>query len=275
MYKLLLVTNRDEVREAFSQVEGLNRLMFDPVIIVNTVEEAKACLKTQGADAVSFDLPKQEHEAMWAFLREKHPHLPVFNTKNQGEALRHDLAALRDYLDAVHADYSDSDSNEGLVVNRLQNDLVHRLLEGRVKTAAELVSRMELTRAPFRHDSPLFLFEFDLPEGQHYLNFRWHHGFARLDLSLRSNFFGRIPGRMYYGAALVSPERLRVIACPTEDLSEDELDQMSAQVQSDVLNTAEQVKNYMDLELVCTRFTVIKGLEKLIQGGEAALDPTL
>lgn len=274
MYKLLLVTDQEDVREAFLQVEGLNRLMFDPITAVSTVQEGISCLKTRGADAVSFNLPEKEQEALWDFLNDKRPHLPVFRTENKGTALREDLAALRDYLDAVHADYSDSDSNEGLVVNRLQNDLVHRLLEGRVKTLGELTSRMDLTRAPFRHDRPLFLFEFDLPEGQHYLNFRWHHGFQRLDLSLRSNFFGRIPGRMYYGAALVSPERLRVIACPTENLSEAELDQMSAQVQSEVLNTAEQVKNYMDLELVCTRFTVLKGLHMLIQGGEAALEPS-
>ena len=266
MYKLLLVTDRDDVKEAFNSIPNLNRLMFDPVIVTKNPEEALLYLKTHGADAVGVALTDGDTSKLDDYLAQERPFLPLMRTDSRGEALRADLSRLRDHLDRVHADFSDDEYNEAMTVSRLQGEMLHKLLENRIASLEELDARLMMLRSPLSRDRACFLFEFSLPEGGQYLETRWHHGFERLDLALRANFFGRIEGRLYFSAALIDPSCLRVIACPKNDLDEEEVDMLSGSVQEQVLGAAEQVKAYMDLELFCTRFTVLKSMDALING---------
>lgn len=264
MYRLLLVTKDAEVREAFAGIPELNRLMFEPVTILDSVEEAIQGLRGGRADAIGSTLDGPEQNTLLDHLANHHPCLPIFRTHRRGEDLRGELALVREFLDQLHADISDSDTDADLTIARLQNELVHKLLEERIPSRDELESRLMLTRSPLSPEHPCFLFEFSLPEGEQYLESRWRHGFERLDLSLRANFFGRIQGPLYCGAALISAERLRVIACATGNLSESDIDLLSRSVHDQVLSTARQVKDYMDLELVCTEFRVLDSLAALI-----------
>jgi len=260
MYKLLLVTTREDVRAAFAGVPELHRLMFEPVAFRDTPQEALSFLSHTGADAVGIDLDGAEHRELAEALDARHPFLPVFRTYKRGDELRAELSRVREYLDVLRGDYSDYDSDEEMTVTRLRNEILHRLLEERVQTEDELAGRLLLARSPLKPEYPAFLFEFELPEGARYLENRWHHGFDRLDLALRANFFGRILEPMVIGAALISADRLRVVACATEPLDERKVDLLSAMVQEQVLATANRVKSYMDLELVCTSFRVLDRL---------------
>lgn len=260
MYKLLLVTTREDVRAAFAGVPELHRLMFEPVAFRDTPQEALSFLSHTGADAVGIDLDGAEHRELAEALDARHPFLPVFRTYKRGDELRAELSRVREYLDVLRGDYSDYDSDEEMTVARLRNEILHRLLEERVQTEDELAGRLLLARSPLKPEYPAFLFEFELPEGARYLENRWHHGFDRLDLALRANFFGRILEPMVIGAALISADRLRVVACATEPLDERKVDLLSATVQEQVLATANRVKSYMDLELVCTSFRVLDRL---------------
>ena len=264
MYKLLLVTDREDVREAFLGIQDMNRLMFEPLALAAEATEAMHYLERPGADAIAVDMQNQDAAPLMAHLDERYPYLPILRTHRRGDALRNELSMLRDALDQLHGDFSDYDNNPAMIMARLQNEALHKLLEERIANRDELASRLLLARSPICPKRPCLLFEFDLPEGAQYLESRWSHGFERLDLSLRANFFGHIPGPMVYTAALISPLRLRVLACSTEDITEKELDLLSSQAQREVLETAKQVKMFMDLELVCTRFIALKQLDHLI-----------
>lgn len=264
MYKLLLVTDRDEVREAFTGIPDMNRLMFDPVALAGGVEQAISFLHRPGADAIAVELSGEDSGPLDRLLEERYPYLPIMRTHRRGDALRNELALLREALDQLHGDFSDYDNNPSMTMARMQNEALHKLLEERIANREELYSRLLLARSPIKPGRPCLLFEFDLPEGAHYLESRWSHGFDRLDLSLRANFFGHIPGPLVYSAALLSPLRLRVLACSAEDLSDRELDRLSSQVQRQVLDTAAQVKTFLDLDLVCSQFRVLETLDALI-----------
>lgn len=268
MYKLLLVTDQEGVKKAFGGIKDLNRLMFEPLIIQPDGDLGLLHLQKNGADAVGFALKGAQQAKFQAALDEHFPHTPIFDSKKKGEALRTELAWLRDYLDQLHGDFSDDDSNLAMDVARLQDELVQRLLEGRVHSEEELKSRMRQCRFPLGEDNPCLLFEFALPDGHHYLESRWHHGFDRLGQSLRANFFSRIPAPLYATASLIDPSHLRVLACAESPVSEKELDKLSSMVQKQVLDTASQVKIYIDLELVCTKFMVLRGLGELIEHKE-------
>lgn len=264
MYKLLLATNRADVKEAFSGIPDLNRLMFEPVTSFGSAKEAIEYLSKHGADAIGFDLGKAETRALTGHLTENLPYLPIFRTHRRGAELRAELHLVRAYLDNLHADVSDYENDPGTTVALLQNDLMYRLLENKISTREELESRLLLARSPLNAAYPGYLFEFRLPEGRSYLQTRWHHGIERLSLALRANFFGRLSGSMYYSASLVNPEYLRVIACATEPLSDEEVDKFSSSVQEEVLKTANQVKLLMDLELICEQFRVLDKLASII-----------
>ena len=264
MYKLLLVTDREDVREAFLGIQDMNRLMFEPLALAAEVTEAMHYLERPGADAIAVDMQNQDAAPLMAHLDERYPYLPILRTHRRGDALRNELSMLRDALDQLHGDFSDYDNNPAMIMARLQNEALHKLLEERIANRDELASRLLLARSPICPKRPCLLFEFDLPDGAHFLGSRWHHGFDRLDLALRANFFGQIAGPLAFTTALISPLRLRVLACSAEDLSDRELDRLSSQVQRQVLDTAAQVKTFLDLDLVCSQFRVLETLDALI-----------
>jgi hypothetical protein len=264
MYKLLLATNQADVKEAFSRIPDLNRLMFEPVTILGSAQEAIDHLTTHGADAIGFDLGKKETRMLTDHLTAHQPYLPIFRTYRRGADLRAELHLVREHLDKLHADVSDYENDPGTTAALLHNDLMLRLLENKISTREELESRLLLARSPLSVDYPGYLFEFRLPEGRSYLQTRWHHGIERLGLALRANFFGRLSCSMHYSASLLTPEHLRVIVCSPEPLSDKEVDVLSRNVQEQVLKTAEQVKLFMDLELICEQFRVLDKLASII-----------
>lgn len=264
MYKLLLVTDREDVREAFTGIQHLNRLMFEPIALAQNLEEAKAYLYKPGADAIAIDLESQDAAALYQLMDEKYPCMPIMRTHRRGDGLRNELGMVREALDQLLGDFSDYDSTKPCAQARLQSDALHRLLEERIASRSELESRLLLARSEINILRPGLLFEFELPDGINFMENRWSHGFERLDLALKANFFGQIPGPLQYTSALLSPMRLRVLACTTEDVTDKELDMLSAHAQQLVLGTAAQVKIYMDLDLVCTQFRVLPRLEAFI-----------
>lgn len=266
MYKLLLATHRPEVVKAFSGVTEISRLMFEPIFVVGTAQEAIQRLAGYGADAIGFDLPEDQTQQLWDYLNQHQPYLPVFFTRYKDLQLRAELSLVREFLDQLHADYSDYDVDTEQTMLRLQQEVIRRLLEGRIQTRQELHSRLILSRSSLYAHLPCLLFDFHLPEGHHFLEGPWHHGFERLDFALRSNFFGRIPGPMVISACLVDAGNFRVIAIAPQEMSETEVDRQSAIVQEAVLSSAKQVKDLMDLDMVCTRFSVLGGLNDLVSG---------
>ncbi|MDI9519902.1 MAG: hypothetical protein QM308_01910 [Bacillota bacterium] len=264
MYRLLLVTDHEDVREAFTSIQHLNRLMFEPVALARNVEEAEAFLYRPGADAIAIDPENRDFQALCQLMDEKYPCMPIMRTHRRGDGLRNELSMVREALDQLLGDFSDYDSTRPCAQARIQSDALHRLLEERIASRGELESRLLLARSKINISRPGLLFEFELPDGINFMENRWSHGFDRLDLALKANFFGQIPGPLQYTSALLSPMRLRVLACTTEDVTDEELDVLSAHAHQLVLGTAAQVKIYMDLDLVCTQFRVLPRLDSFI-----------
>ena len=71
MYKLLLVTNHQAVRDAFAAV-AWEDLGFKAPRTAQSVEEALASLKAYHADAVAVALPAEEDAALYQALMEQH-----------------------------------------------------------------------------------------------------------------------------------------------------------------------------------------------------------
>lgn len=273
MYKLLLVTDREEVIAAFDKVTNLQALMFAPITVLDDAQAAIHYLESNAVDAVGYSMRNHDISPLHQYLVEVRPSLPVFQTHHQDGTLMDELHRVRRFLDALHADHSDTAYDEAAVLEYLRDELLHRLLAREIASREDLVSRLKLVRAPLSMDRAAFLYDFDMPQGELYLADRWHYGRERLESALRNNFFGRQHEDIVYGVAVLSPRHIRVIACQQENAPLQDDDAAAARVMAHVQAAVSDIKKYLDLDLNMEQYTVLQSLEEITGGSPERYDP--
>lgn len=263
MYKLLLVTDREDVRDVFLRIKDWVNMSYHPITIISDVHQAIEYLETNGVDAVGYSVRFTDVSPLHQYLVERRPSLPIFQTHQHDETLRTELARIRGFLDRMHLDYSDADYDEEATLEYLRDELVHQLLAGEVLSAMELKSRLKLVRAGISPTEPCFLFDFDMPQGEVYLSDRWHYGSERLENALRTNFFGRFIEGIYYGVAVLTPRHIRLIAFQRGDANGRDLENLSNLVQQRVQKVVGDIKQYLDLDLDLKEYRVLPNIYSL------------
>ena len=90
MYKILLVTDRPEVLDAFAGVNTWETLGFRAPRICNSAESAISCLKAHHVDGIGIALEKHEEALLNAHLMAFYPILPIFAvSKNRNRRMVH------------------------------------------------------------------------------------------------------------------------------------------------------------------------------------------
>ncbi|NLA52839.1 MAG: hypothetical protein GX858_00575 [Clostridiales bacterium] len=258
MYKLLLVTDREEVVNTFNRVENLSDLMIAPITIINDIEEAIEYLERHAVDGVGYSFRYNDPSRLHNYLTELRPSLPIFQTHHHDETLQDELLRVRRFLDRIRADDRDEDYDEVQVIEYLRDELMQQLLSREIASPMELKSRLKLVRGQdLSLDKPAFLVDFDMPQGDLYLGDRWHYGRERLESALRSNFFGRFHDGIYYGLAMLSPRHIRLIACQSKTAPPEDTDVTAQRVQNYVHEKLAQIKTYLDLNLEIEQFTIL------------------
>lgn len=260
MYKLLLVTDRDEVQSAFLKIQDWEKLMFHPITIIKSPEEAIAYLESHCVDAVGYSFAEHDSMALHLYLTENRPSLPVFQTHKHDNTLAAELKRIRIFLDNLHMDFSDGQFDESDILEILREELMHQILSFEITSKEELKSRLKLVRAQIEPDRPCFLFDFDLPQGEVYLQDRWHYGRERLESALRNNFFNRSIGNVFFGVAVITPRLIRVLASPRAGSKKESFESLSRSVEKHVMDTLQSIKDYLDLDLVYERYHVFEDI---------------
>ena len=78
MYKLLLVTDREEIQALFQNDIDWRALNCHTPLITASAQEAIEWLNSKAIDAVGYHLPKAEAIPLSRFLRYGRPSLPIF-----------------------------------------------------------------------------------------------------------------------------------------------------------------------------------------------------
>lgn len=247
MYKLLLVTDREEVKEAFLNVEDWGKMMFFPVTILENVQEAVRYLDGHAVDAIGYSLMHEDASPLQQYISD-HPSLPVFQTHRHDKSLQEELRRISRFLDRMHADDSDEGIDENDALQILRDELMQALISGEIQSRDELLGRIKLVRANVAAQRRCYVFDFDLPQGEVYLSDRWHYGRDRLQSALRNNFFGRYVDDVYYDVAVMTPRHIRLFACPRMNIEKDDR-AVQRQVKAHVRKAVEGIKQYLDLDL--------------------------
>ena len=266
MYRLLIATNEPSMLdEANASVEWAS-FNFRQPMVVGTAEEAIQTMETKRVDCVAYMLDSGEARTLSNYLNSVRPSLPIFEFRRDIAFQIRILQDMRRVLDRLHEDSSDEVLDEKTIMSMLRDELTHNLLAGEVSGENELRGRLQLLRSHLSLTRPCVLYEFDMPQGEVYLNFQWHYGTERLEKALRNNFFGRYYDDLYYQVAALTPRQIRLIACQRDDRENEPEENLVQLADQHVSQVVEQIKEYLGLDLVLTHRVVLPNLVALTEG---------
>lgn len=263
MYKLLLATDRHDIQDMFSEISDWESRGFRKPRMASSAQEAIECLENHHVDAIAYRLNAQEEKLLYGSLVQSYPDLPIFRV---GESVAQQQAILTDVrvlLNRIHADFSNDGYSIADMMKFTRNEFMRTLLSGGVNDGGEVISRLKLMRFPIAVDKPCVLLDMELPQGDEYLAGRWHYGSERLEVALR-NFFGTEHGSISFSVAVVSPQLIRLLACPLEDCGETEGEEsLTGQVVDNVREAIERIREYLALEVRLQGVRVLKNVAAL------------
>ena len=263
MYKLLLATDRHDVQDMFSEISDWENRGFRKPRMASSAQEAIACLENHHVDAIVYCLNAQEEKQLYGALVQSYPDLPIFRVGENRAAQEMILNEVRVVLNRVRADFSNDGYSIADMMKFSRNEFMRTLLSGGVAGRREVLFRLKLLRYPLAVDKPCVLLDMLLPQGDEYLAGRWHYGSERLEVALR-NFFGTEHGSISFSVAVVSPQLIRLLACPLEDSGEAEGEEsLTRQVVDSVQEAIERIREYPALEVRLESVRVLENVTAL------------
>lgn len=265
MYRLLIATNEPEVLSQLNASVDWASLNFRQPTVVSDAEEAIQNMESHRVDCIAYMLNGDEARQLSNYLNTVRPSLPIFEIRRSLDAQMRILNDMRRVLDRLHDDSSDEVYDEKTIMSMLRDELMHNLLAGEISGEKELRGRLQMLRSHLSLGRPCMLYEFDLPQGEVYLNFQWHYGSERLEHALRNNFFGRYYEDLYYQVAVLTPRHIRLIVCQRDDRENEPEDSLAQRADQHVSQVLEQIREYLDLDMVQTARAVLPNICVLTQ----------
>lgn len=262
MYKLLLVSDRDEVLSAFDQVKNWEIQGFKPPHIRHDFEGARESLSKHHADGIAIALSPEEDTRLMDFLRKQYPNVSVFEAGTTPDAVIRYLNELKTLLNRVRADFSNDDFSEMDLMTRCRRDYFRKLIHGHVETKADLYRNMRLMCSRMDPDRPCMVFRLEQSAPEDRLEGRWHDGPERLELALR-NSFGSDHQGMHILPIVHTDGRITVLAVPVRGAESATGESMTAIMTAHTADSIAHLQQFMGLELRISGIRVLPALTAL------------
>lgn len=249
MYKLLLVTDREEIQRLFREQIDWQRAGFRSPIIAASAQEGIDLINSKPIDAVGYSLRREDAMPLKRFLRYGRPSLPIYAVCASPEEQTQVLRELQAVLNRLHADFSDEYYDEEAMLTIQRDELVHALLSGELHDWEAVKRSFKLIRSHVSLDHPSILYEIDMPQGDVYLASHSGHAQQRLESALRNNFFGRYVDGIYYAVAVLTPRHIRIVCMPMHGKEPETIDALGAMTDAHVRDSILKIKEYLNLDL--------------------------
>lgn len=219
MYKLLLVSDRDEVRALYQNFGEWESLGFERPFIAGNAAEGVAVLGRGRFDAVSTLLSIGEGKRFFAALKGK-PEMLGIETARDEAKLRKELSAARRRLSSKEAARQTKQLDD--VTRAMQFEFVNDLLRGTGFDKAKIDERIRSLKIRTVDPSrPAVTASFRLPQGDYFLAEVWRYGRERLENALR-NIFEIENEEMLFILLIINPHHMRLIGLPKIPLAQRE-----------------------------------------------------
>lgn len=259
MYKLLLATNEQAVRDAFAAVDW-DALGFRQPRVAATVEEALASLRAYHADAIAIALPAAEDDALMRQLMTLHPDLPVM----EAPAMRGDVELraleLRKLLIRLNSDVSNDNYTISDQMMYCRHEYFRVLMDRRLPSGRDVERMLRLVRSKMDPHRPCVVAEMKLPRDGEFLKGRWHYGPERLEMALRNIFGVEVAGLRILSCVLPG-ERIVLLGCPMlyHELETAE-NSMTGVISRHVQDCIDHVDEYLGIDLTIAEMHVLPAL---------------
>lgn len=253
MYRLLIVTEKQSVRDMFEGMSGWEVMGFKQPRLRATTEEAIACMEKHHIDAIAMD-PGEAFADLNAYVEQNCPTMLRFEVEENPEEQLKTIRLLDRLLNQIRADHSNDLYDETNALQYTRERQLKAVLSGLVPTRKELNARLRMLRCPEQGDVPCIVARLGLDEDDPFLTDRWHYGSDRLEVALR-NFFGGEQPHMLVHVAVVSQDEVRVLCYPRQAKALEE-----STVRVFIEEVAQQVENYMGLRMKVLDVQSVPGL---------------
>ena len=266
MYKLLLITDQDDVLDAFNQVENWERTGFKYPHIRHDLEGTIDSLAKHHADGIAIAVSSsEEEERILAYLQDNFPTISIFEAgRTKQEVLRY-LNELNILLNRLNADFSNDRFTQTDMLQECRHEFFRKVMTGKVATRDDLIRNMRLLRSRMDADRPCVLVELCQKEDEdgQLLEGRWHYSQDRLELTLRKSLGGDFEG--IHVLPTVHPDgRILVLACPLHAVeSKLSKEDLTAMMTKHIREGIDHLKEYFDLELTLKDMRILPALNAL------------
>lgn len=264
MYKILLVTDRAGVADAFQAVPDWESLGFRAPRITQSARSAMESLQKHHADGIAIALNDEETRALDAFLTQQYPLLPVMHAADHVGEVISDLNELRSLLNQINADNADDRYSEADAMQRARHAYFRQLVRGKVQGREQARRMLRMLRSRMDPDQPCVLVSFALPEDDEgYLSMRWRYGMERLEIAMRNVFGAELEG-MRLLVSCADDDTICLLACPMLGAEARQADQsMTGLVSQHAASAIDHVHEYLGIEMRIASLTVLPNVTAL------------
>lgn len=257
MYKLLLVSDKEEIRTLYRGYSEWENLGFEQTTIAENAQKGIELLSRNRFDAISCLLSVNEGKKFFAYLS-KRPEMLGMETARDEERLRKEISAARRTLSARDASRQNKMVDD--YTRALQGEFLCDLLRGAAYDRTKIDERMQaLKTMPLDAHRPVATSSFRLPQGDYFLSEVWRYGRDRLENALK-NIFENGNENMTFVLLIINPHHMRLIALPREEMTKDEVyEQMVAHM----ARCQASLEQYFELTLTIKRIVLYDDLYAL------------
>ena len=157
MYKLLVVSDQDEVTDAYGQIHNWEYNGFRRPHFRRDVAGAKEGLQKHHVDGIAMALDPASEAELRAYLQAEYPLLPIFEAGRTPEEALEYLGELNYLLNRIRADFSSDRFNEQEMLIRARRHFYRKILSGEKITCRELQRGIQLRRSRMDPEKPCII----------------------------------------------------------------------------------------------------------------------
>lgn len=243
MYKLLLVSDKAEVRALYERFAEWENLGFERPVVASSAKEGIDELNSSRFDAVSSLLSVSEGKQFFAYLARR-PEMLGMETARDEARLRREISSARRTLSSRDAARQTKQVDD--VTRAMQDEFCCDLLRGASPDSERIDERVRsLGLSAINPERPVATSSFRLPQGDYFLSEVWRYGRERLENALK-NIFENGDDQMLFVLLIINPHHMRLLGMPRGEMSGDEV---YARMATHLSRCQENLESYFELTL--------------------------
>ena len=247
MYRLLLVTDRQAVRDTFSGIPSWEALGFKVPRMMDSCESAMDCLSRHHADVIAVNLEEEERIRLFKAL-DAYPHLPIMMASENPEETLRNLKEAEQVLGILHLDYSNDPQDMETQMLLARHDFFRHFFAEGCTDEAKIRRKLRLMRSRMDPDRRCVVIQLEVEGIADYLESRWHYGVDRLEVAIR-NIFGAQEHGVRMLLSMSNDDTAYIVACPmlgTPSIEDEALLQMTEEHTASGIS---HVEDYLGLRI--------------------------